>query len=457
MASLTAIEFSSDTCVIVRTSVRGTTVDVRGVQVIDPAAYPGGGTLAATLRQARRAGHFARRARVVLWGMPEGAGPRDPAVHPRLEPLISAGFRIDRVVSACNALAALARSRVPRAEGAVIWLAVDRAGVAIIASYPGDLLYSHAFGWDSSVGASGSQAHLLHRYALVSFLAPEVRRAIAAAQEKGRRVEAIVTCGTLPDLRSLTMPLIEELDVEVETLDTLEGLKVNRSMQDRLTGMAAAIRIACAGAIARPTRLRGAAAAATASSSASVGRVIVSAAAAAIVLAGAWLFLPRLTQRTPSAPPVAAPASVPAPPPAAPTSTAKPPAPAVPGRVPPPPTPSAAHTPAGTPPAKAPTPVTTRPPAQAPAARPLTPAAPRADKPPAEPLKEPLPVINTILVSSTRRFATIDGRIVGIGDKVGQRTIVGIEPHFVVFREPSGVQIRVGLGGRRPADDRVSR
>ena len=44
--------------------------------------------------------------------------------------------------------------------------------------------------------------------------------------EHGASVSAIVTCGDLPDLRSLTMPLIEELDIEVETLDTLDGISV---------------------------------------------------------------------------------------------------------------------------------------------------------------------------------------------------------------------------------------
>ena len=42
----------------------------------------------------------------------------------------------------------------------------------------------------------------------------------------------------------------------------------------------------------------------------------------------------------------------------------------------------------------------------------------------------------------------INGRVVTVGDHVGQRVITGIEPRAVVFREPSGVQIRVGLGGR---------
>jgi hypothetical protein len=37
---------------------------------------------------------------------------------------------------------------------------------------------------------------------------------------------------------------------------------------------------------------------------------------------------------------------------------------------------------------------------------------------------------------------------VGIGDILGRRTVVAIDERSVVFREPSGLQIRVGLGGR---------
>jgi hypothetical protein len=73
-------------------------------------------------------------------------------------------------------------------------------------------------------------------------------------------------------------------------------------------------------------------------------------------------------------------------------------------------------------------------------------------RPPA-PLSDPLPRISTILVSPSRRLAMVDGHIVGVGDRVGQRTVSAIEPHVVVFREPSGAEIRVGLGaGRAPAD-----
>src|SRR5258708_4310313 len=101
---------------------------------------------------------------------------------------------------------------------------VHLSAAEIVVVRPGKLLYAHSFAWDSPLGASGSQARLLQRYSLVSLLSPEVKRAMAEARKSGTPVAAVVTCGNLPDLRSLTMPLIEDLDVEAETLDSLEGL-----------------------------------------------------------------------------------------------------------------------------------------------------------------------------------------------------------------------------------------
>jgi hypothetical protein len=64
-------------------------------------------------------------------------------------------------------------------------------------------------------------------------------------------------------------------------------------------------------------------------------------------------------------------------------------------------------------------------------------------------LKDPLPRVTAILVANDRRFATVEqGQVVGVGDVVGRRTVVRIDERAVVLREPSGVQIRVGLGGR---------
>jgi hypothetical protein len=64
-------------------------------------------------------------------------------------------------------------------------------------------------------------------------------------------------------------------------------------------------------------------------------------------------------------------------------------------------------------------------------------------------LKDPAPRVTSILVSSDRRMATIDdGRIIGVGDVIGKRVVVEIDERAVVLKEPSGVQIRVALGGK---------
>ena len=481
IGTLTAIELGTDICAIARTSVRRGQVKLIAADTLDPASFPGVDAFVAALRQARRRRHFPRRCHAIVWGLPDGARRNDPAVRPMLAPLVGAGFRVDRVVTPCNALAALGRVRTPRGEGGTCWLAINRGGVAIVVLRPGRLLYAHSFIWDSSVGATGSQARLLQRYSLVSFLAPEVRRAMAAAREQGAPVEAIVTCGNLPDLRSLTMPLIEELDVEVETLDSLEGLDVKPNAIDRLSEIAPAIRLACAGAIARHTRPFD-----PSKKRANARRRMLVPAVAVLsgVLVGAYAWYLRVNQSpapTPGGHGVQArPTAKPQPGTASRNQSAKTPTPIPPKRQAPPPVvstpapklepkpapkpepkPELKPAPANRPPVNAPShPVPS--PKPPPAAALHAPPA-RADKPDAaivrrtkaEPLKDPVPRVTAILVSSDRRLATIDdGHIIAIGDVLGRRVVTAIDDHAVVLREPSGVQIRVGLGGRVLGIDR---
>ena len=73
-------------------------------------------------------------------------------------------------------------------------------------------------------------------------------------------------------------------------------------------------------------------------------------------------------------------------------------------------------------------------------------------------LKDPVPHVSAILVASDRRMATLDdGRIVTIGDVLGKRVVVGIDERAVTLREPSGVQIRVALGGKVVGIERSER
>jgi hypothetical protein len=548
MASITAVELGADTCVLVRTAVRGGAIHVLAFETLDPAAFPGVQSFTVAVRQAKRALKLPRRCRAVVWGLPDGAGRKDLAVQPLLAPLTDAGLKVERVVSPCNALAALARVKSVRGDGATCWLAINRGGVAIVVVRPGKQLYAYSFAWDSSVGTSGSQARLLQRYSLVAILAPEVKRAIAEARKHGIAVEAVVTCGNLPDLRSLTMPLIEELDMEVETLDSLEGLVVKPTAAERLAEAAPAIRLACAGLLARGTR------AWDETRRESVRRTgmalrMAAAAALVLVLGYAWYMRGRLPavsallSRAPDATPASSkpapavsvaakkPESNPKTPESNPTSTpvvnakSTPPAPSAPAPAvsvaakkpesKPPAVSVAAKNPESKPPAvsepaKKPEskPPAVSEPAKKPESKPpavsepapavsdaakkpesnpkkpeSNPARPRPEvSPPAMPsglntraapadkpeaarnrplpalLKDPLPRVTTILVSSDRRFATIEnGQIVGIGDVLGRRTVVAIDERTVVFQEPSGVQIRVGLGGRLVAVGRNDR
>src|SRR5262245_6817301 len=166
---LTVVELGADNCTLVSTSVGSGEIRVFAAEMLDPRAFPGIEAFTLAVRQTRTSQKMPRRLRAVVWGLPDGATRKDPAVQPLIEPLTNAGFRVERVVTPCNALGALSRLRVSRSGGAMCWLGINRSGVAIVAVRPGKLLYSHSFAWDSSMGASGSQARLLQRYSLVAF------------------------------------------------------------------------------------------------------------------------------------------------------------------------------------------------------------------------------------------------------------------------------------------------
>jgi hypothetical protein len=73
----------------------------------------------------------------------------------------------------------------------------------------------------------------------------------------------------------------------------------------------------------------------------------------------------------------------------------------------------------------------------------------RAAAPAAAPV---FPVVRTILFSASRRLAIVDGRIVGVGDAVGDYTVADIEKGAVVFAAPSGERVRVLLHGTLPIE-----
>jgi len=60
------------------------------------------------------------------------------------------------------------------------------------------------------------------------------------------------------------------------------------------------------------------------------------------------------------------------------------------------------------------------------------------------------PSVRSILYSASRRIAIVNGRIVGIGDRVGDFAVADIERDAVVFLAPSGGRLRVSVHATSP-------
>ena len=71
-------------------------------------------------------------------------------------------------------------------------------------------------------------------------------------------------------------------------------------------------------------------------------------------------------------------------------------------------------------------------------------------RPPAPPPAPVRPTVRTILYSSDRRLAIVNGRTVGVGDAVGEYTVADIERTAVVFTAPSGERFRVSVHAAEP-------
>ena len=138
------------------------------------------------------------------------------------------GSASSRILTPPQALALLAASR-PRlrrtARSAGLRSTSQAAAIAIV--HDGELLFARTFEWSlraHRIRAGRRSCCSATRSSRSS--RRKCSRGIAAVRaDRGLTVEAAVTCGDLPDLRSLTMPLIEELDLEVETLDSTDGLR----------------------------------------------------------------------------------------------------------------------------------------------------------------------------------------------------------------------------------------
>jgi hypothetical protein len=427
---------------------------VSAASVFMPSRWPGvSHALVDWLREARLRCDLSSRARVVAWGD-----------HATLAPLVEAGFEIGSVLSPAHALARVVRTRQAGAPAgtATAALSLNSHGGAIAIVSGTEVVQSRVFEWPLGTPFTrrqGPRAELLDRYLLVSQVAPQLKHVIDLVRlAYGVRVTSIVACGNLPNLRSLAMLLIEELDIEVETLDSAELLEpsvVPGTLADTVASLQLAAAVASPGESRVPVHadFEPAQVARTASDEYTPGRVrpvlrlsngpgarLQSVAAfLALAFCTSWSFM-QVYGQGPARPifpggldQVVAAASpdlqdlngLQEPGAEATTGHVAEPAPAT-------ETPSAvASSGHGE---EAPVGTSTRPriPHRASQAGP------------------PLPSVDGIMIAGPHRLAIVGGTVVAAGDPIGSRAIARIERDGVVLREASGKEVYVAIRLRKP-------
>ncbi len=471
----TGIDLSSTWCRVVAAdrSSRGRTGDAAALRVHDFASLPGAGSneeLTAELKVLVDGQRFPRRAWVNLWNvrssheyvlLPPGgtseleaaarqrgtvvlgmsgvdvtaataigatretpgrrartevaffaAGSQD--VCRRIQPIVDAGFVIEGVTTPCGALWSQARLRPPTVSGQVhAYLALEACQSALGIYSNGLLLFARDLDWGYA-GAVDGPSVPLQREELSARLAQALRHAFLYLKQYWEEdVSQIVLCGDLPEIRSLTGPLIERLNIDVDILDTLEGIE-KASLPDAFADRAATFRLALSIA-ADPPPVNLLPAQRAAKRTIGSRRWILAAGTAAAAAVGAFLYSEAGIDRT---------------------ATAREP-PLVQREAP-------DRQPSAT--------VTAQPQAERDIVAPIHPARAISGRLPADgqsgPARTPAlldPIVSGILFSSRRQAAVLDGRVVVAGDRVGTAVVQSIEPNAVVIVTSSGEMRRLDV------------
>ena len=145
-------------------------------------------------------------------------------IRRRLRPLIEAGVVVDGVTTPCGALWSQARLRRSHRGGKVhahVALGSSQSALGIFSG--GSLLYGRDL--DFGYSTTAARPSPMDREELAGRLSAELRQSfLYLKQYWEEEVSQVVLCGDMPEIRSLIAPLIERLNIEVETLDTLEGI-----------------------------------------------------------------------------------------------------------------------------------------------------------------------------------------------------------------------------------------
>jgi hypothetical protein len=219
----------------------------------------------------------------------------------RLQPLLDAGVTVESVTTPALAHASLVgqrRALLPDAVVAV--LSVNAQATAITVVHGPVVLFARELPWGDQTDGPSRDRDSAARAAFISRVAAELRRSLVYVRQHQKvDVSRVLVCGDLFDLRSLTGPLVNELALDVETLDVGEDLDLSKlpepsdSFRSRLGAWRTALALA-ADPSPRPGLSREHARPAS-SLSALVPRIAAAAVAGALIVAAGWGALGYLT------------------------------------------------------------------------------------------------------------------------------------------------------------------
>ena len=141
-----------------------------------------------------------------------------------LQPLRSAGIHVRAVTTPAAALGSLARLRRATAVPGTIeaYVALEESASCVALVRDAVLIAAHRLPW-GYLDARGGAA-VRPREEIARRIGDAITEFVAAVGGEPRDIGQVCIAGGMPELRSMTLPLMERLDVEVEPLDSLFGI-----------------------------------------------------------------------------------------------------------------------------------------------------------------------------------------------------------------------------------------
>lgn len=215
-------------------------------------------------------------------------------VRARLQPLVDAGFIVEATVTPALAHAMIVRQRRASTPGAVTTvLSVNAHATAMTVVRGGVVLFARELTWGYETERLDDSRTVPAGAAFAARVASELRRSLVYLRQSHKvDVGRILVCGDVPDMRTLTGPLMNELTSDVETLDVADDVDLSRLPEpsDRFHSRVGAWRtaLALAAAAAPLTRLEARDAKRFQFGSPLARRVGIAAAAGLLITAAGW-------------------------------------------------------------------------------------------------------------------------------------------------------------------------